>query len=35
MDILAEKGLEPKDVSSLINNIARRWFNDELVRDLQ
>jgi hypothetical protein len=35
MDILAEKNLEPKDVSSLINNVARRWFNDELVKNIQ
>ena len=35
MHVLTEKGLEPKEVNSAISAIARRWFEDELVRDLQ
>lgn len=29
-DVLVEKGLEPHDVSNHVNNIARRWFQEQL-----
>lgn len=33
MDILGEKGLEPKDVNSLISKISRQWFMSELNKE--
>ena len=29
-DIMYEKGLEPKDVNSMISKIARTWFIEQL-----
>ena len=32
-DIMAEKGLEPKDVNGMISKVARQWFMEELDKE--
>lgn len=32
-DVLAEKGLEPKEVNGMISQVARTWFNAELDKE--
>jgi hypothetical protein len=34
LDVMTEKGLEPKDVNGAISAIARRWFQDELNKQI-
>lgn len=34
LDIMAEKGLEPKEVNGKISDIARRWFMEELDKEV-
>lgn len=33
-DVMFEKGFEPKEVNGAISQIAKRWFQDELNRDV-
>jgi hypothetical protein len=30
IDVLAERGLEPKDIAGYVNAIGRKWFNEQL-----
>jgi len=34
LDVMAEKGLEPKEVNGMISKVARRWFMDELDKGI-
>lgn len=34
MDVLAERGLEPKEVNGLISKVARTWFMEELDKEI-